>query len=94
MSKSKFQQFVLKNLKTISSIKCIIWNGQDLKNNEAKWLEVFVESSSGFHTIFCSDEFDTNDSSIEKLQSKWVTKLNNWINPNWDLELIVDSYNI
>lgn len=93
MSKAKFEKFILKNLQNINAIYCMIWKGQgDNPDETASWLDVYVDvNGAEYETIFCSDYFSENSKEVLKLQKQWIKKLQTWINPNWDLNLVIDK---
>lgn len=90
MSKVKFEKYILKNLKNIESICCRVWNGQGETLDNACWLDVYIDGVE-FETIFCSDCFEENSKEVFKLQKQWADKLKKWINPNWNINLIIDE---
>ncbi|MFQ9249278.1 MAG: hypothetical protein ACLR3R_18675 [Clostridium paraputrificum] len=94
MNKNQFEKFIIKNIGAINNIHCRIWNGYDLDNQEACWLEAYVEHDGEYKTVYISDYYKPDDKKILSLQSKWSSKLKNWINPNWNIPLIVDNISI
>lgn len=94
MSKSKFEKFILSNIKTIKNIYCRVWSGFDDDNNYASWLEVYIDNNKEYYTIFYSDYCEENSKDLINLQDKWSKKLKTWINPNWNINLIIDKQNI
>lgn len=91
MSKNNFEKFILKNLENVKEVYCRVWKGQGDNLEIASWLDIYIDVNGEYETIFCSDCFAENSKEIIKLQKQWVKKLQTWINPNWDLDLIIDE---
>ncbi|WP_302640373.1 hypothetical protein [uncultured Clostridium sp.] len=91
MSKANFERYMLRNISNIKNIYCRVWKGQgEIPGETASWLDVYIDGAE-YETIFCSDYFEENSKDVLKLQKQWVKKLKNWINPNWELNLIIDE---
>lgn len=93
MSKSRFEKYILKNINNIENIYCRIWKGQgDNPDEVSSWLDVYIAiDGAEYETIFTSDYFAENSKEVLKLQKQWIKKLKNWINPYWNLNLIIDE---
>lgn len=94
MSKVSFEKFIIKNLEQINGIYCRIWEGYNIENEESSWLEVYVDYENDYEIIFCSEYHSSTNKELLALQEKWISKLNRWINPNWNIKFISDIQSI
>lgn len=94
MTKTNFEKFILKNLPYINGIYCRIWEGYNIENKFVSWLEVYIDYENDYEILFCSENYSNTSKELLALQKKWIKKLNNWINPNWDIEFVSDVQGI
>lgn len=93
MSKVKFENYILRNLKNVKNIYCRVWKGQGETLEMTSWLDVYIDGVE-FETIFCSDFFEEDSKDVLKLQKQWANKLQKWLNPNWNVNLIIDEQSV
>ena len=96
MNKREFIKLI-SNYYNSNKIYIRIWNGFDDDNNDASWLEVFIEDEE-YTSIYISDYFEENDENkklLLKEQKKWTKKVKDWLsNYHKDMELVIDEQNI
>lgn len=68
MSKANFQKFIIQNLTRIEGIYCRIWQGYNIKNEEASWLEVYIDYGNDYEIIFCSEDYSSTIKELQALQ--------------------------